>query len=172
MGDTKFDELITDLVKVSSFVYGFRDLRAVVKKNKQGTIKKRSTGWFSSEEYKVEYVTPAHIITQKGAQEDNKNQHLKYDITLAAIKQFLEENRKWFLQDGNKWTFDESRTEKKHPFPLENELDVLMEDNLRMIDYVSMSSICCYITGSFKQIRMSQHTRCSSLLLLLTFNIG
>mmetsp|Transcript_11697 Transcript_11697/g.19999 ORF Transcript_11697/g.19999 Transcript_11697/m.19999 type:complete len:420 (-) Transcript_11697:180-1439(-) len=135
MGETKFDELISDLVKVSSFVYGFRDLRAVVKKNKQGTIKKRSTGWFSSEEYKVEYVTPAHIITQKGSQQDDKNQYLKYDITLPAIKQFLEENRKWFKLEDGAWKFDESRTEKKEPFPLEKELDVLMEDNLRIIDY-------------------------------------
>ena len=167
MGETKFDELISDLVKVSSFVYGFRDLRAVVKKNKQGTIKKRSTGWFSSEEYKVEYVTPAHIITQEGSQQDDNNQHLKYDITLPAIKQFLEENRKWFKLEDGAWKFDESRTEKKEPFPLENELDVLMEDNLRIIDYVSMSSTCCYIMGSFKQIRMSQHTLLFSFYSLL-----
>jgi hypothetical protein len=139
MGETTFDLIIEDLVKISAFVYAFRDIRAIVKTHKQGEIKTRKTGWFSSEEYKVEYVTPAHIITQDGAQGKDKNQLLKYNITLAAIKQFIEENRKWFTYENGSWKFDETRTEKTEKFPVEKELEILMEDNIQIIDYVSMS---------------------------------
>jgi len=135
MGESTLDVIMEDLVKISSFVYAFRNIRAIVKTNKQGEIKKRSTGCCSSEEYKVEYVTPAHIITQDGGQAKDKNQHLKYDITIAAIKQFLAENRKWFTCEGGAWKFDEARTEKTEPFPVEKDLEILMEDNIKIIDY-------------------------------------
>ena len=133
------DVVIHDLHNISNFVYAFRDIRAIVKTHKQGEIKTRKTGWFSSEEYKVEYVTPAHIITQDGGQAKDKNQLLKYNITLAAIKQFIEENRKWFTYENGSWKFDETRTEKTEKFPVEKELEILMEDNIQIIDYVSMS---------------------------------
>jgi hypothetical protein len=51
------DVVIHDLLQISNFVYVFREVRAVVKEN-EGTTKKKKTGWFKREEYKVAFDTP------------------------------------------------------------------------------------------------------------------
>ncbi len=109
-----------------------------MKKNRD-MIKKKKTGWFSSEKFKVEYDTPALILTQRGAQDDNKNQYLKYEITPDAIKLFIEKNRKWFSEPegGGDLTFDETVTEKTEPFSLEEKVAQAAKDNMKFIDYVS-----------------------------------
>jgi len=121
---------------MSDFVYSFANVRRVVKKNRD-QIKKKKTGWFSSEEYKVEYDTPALILTQRGAQEEDDNQYLKYDITAAMIKEFMEKNRKWFVEPegGGDWVFDKTVTEKTEPFLLEEMVDLCAKDNMRFYDY-------------------------------------
>jgi len=130
------DVVIHDLLKISNFVYAFREVRAIVKEN-EGKTKKKKTGWFSSEEYKVAFDTPALILTQDGAQEKDKNQLFKYDITPDAIKLFMEKNRKWFYEPegGGDWEFDEKVTEKTGPFVLEKAVEEATRDNLKIVDY-------------------------------------
>ena len=123
---------------MSDFVYSFANVRRVVKANRDQT-KWKKTGWFSSEEYKVEYVTPDHIITQRGGQEEDEHQYLRYDITADAIKTFMVENRKWFSEPegGGDWVFDETVTEKTEPFLLEATVEETRSENVKFIDYVS-----------------------------------
>ena len=136
--DHTVDEVIHDLLKVSQFVYGFANMRRIVKEN-EGQERKKKTGWFSSEEYKVEYVTPAHILTQDGGQQKDENKLLLYVVTPDAIKQFMEENRKWFKEPegGGDWEFDETVTEKTEPFLKEKMIEEARRDNMKIIDYVS-----------------------------------
>ncbi len=136
--DDKLNEVIHHLLGMSEFVYAFSNVRRIVKKN-MDTIKKKKTGLFSSEEYKVDYDTPALILTQRGAQELDNNQYLKYDITADAIKLFMEKNRKWFSEpeEGGDWTFDETVTEKTEPFVLEGKVERATKENIRFIDFVS-----------------------------------
>lgn len=130
------DVFIHDMLKISSFVYSFRNMRNIVKTN-EGQIRKRRTGFFSSEEYKVAFDTPALILTQKGAQEIDENKFFKYVITPDAIKLFIEKNRKFFNEPegGGDWTFDNSGTEKEEPFVLEAGVKDIMQDNLKIVDY-------------------------------------
>ncbi len=134
---------------MSDFCYSFANVRRIVKKNRD-QIKKKKTGWFSSEEYKVEYDEPALILTQRGAQEEDENQYLKYDITADAIKLFMEKNRKWFSEPegGGDWVFDETVTEKSEPFLLEEMVGRATKENMRFVDYVSDDrsgdKICCF----------------------------
>ena len=136
--EEKLHQVIHHLLRMSDFVYSFANVRRVVKKNRD-QIKKKKTGWFSSEEYKVEYDTPALILTQRGAQEEDDNQYLKYDITAAMIKEFMEKNRKWFVEPegGGDWVFDETVTEKTEPFLLEEMVERATKENMRFIDFVS-----------------------------------
>ncbi len=122
---------------MSDFVYSFANVRKIVKTNRD-QIKKKSTGWFSSEEYKVEYDTPALILTQRGAQEEGENKYLKYVITPNAIKEFMEKNRKWFSEpEGGDWVYDETVTDKTEPFLLEQKVAEAAKENMKFIDYVS-----------------------------------
>ena len=132
------DEIIYDLVKISTFVGNLANIRRIVKVNEGKTRKKKTQGFFSrSEKYTVAYDTPALILTQDGAQKKNEDKFLKYPITPDAIKLFLEKNRKWF-QDGNNLEFDESVTEKTKPFRVEKMIDEAVQDyNQKIIDYVS-----------------------------------
>eukprot|EP00986_Skeletonema_menzelii_P011070 scaffold5593_cov94-Skeletonema_menzelii.AAC.1 len=130
------DEIIYDLVKISTFVGNLANIRRIVKVNEGKTRKKKTQGFFSrSEKYTVAYDTPALILTQDGAQKKNEDKFLKYPITPDAIKLFLEKNRKWF-QDGNNLKFDESVTEKTKPFRVEKMIDEAVQDyNQKIIDY-------------------------------------
>ena len=136
--EDKLNEVIHHLLRMSDFVYSFANVRRVVKANRDQT-KWKKTGWFSSEEYKVEYVTPAHILTQDGGQQKDENKLLLYVVTPDAIKQFMEENRKWFKEPegGGDWEFDETVTEKTEPFLKEKMIEEARRDNMKIIDYVS-----------------------------------
>jgi hypothetical protein len=115
-------------------------------------MKKERTGLLKRpEKCTVAFDTPAHILTQDGAY-SQKDTFLKYKITPDAIKLFLEKNRKWFYEArGGALKFDKSVTEKTEPFVLENEMKIMTQDNLKIVDYVSMSE---------KQVDIFPSTRC------------
>ena len=150
--DDTLDVVIHDLLKISSFVYTFREIRNIVKTNDGKIMKKKRTGLLKrSEKCTVAFDTPAHILTQDGAY-SQKDTFLKYKITPDAIKLFLEKNRKWFYEArGGALKFDKSVTEKTEPFVLENEMKIMTQDNLKIVDYVSMSE---------KQVDIFPSTRC------------
>jgi len=130
------DAFIGDMIKMSCFVYDFRNIRNIVKTN-DGMTKKKKTGLFRREEYKVAFDTPSLILTQKGDQEEDENRFFKYAVTLNAIKLFIEKNRKWFKEPegGGDWTFDKSVSEKTTPFIFESVVKDVMQENLKIVDY-------------------------------------
>mmetsp|Transcript_37059 Transcript_37059/g.68640 ORF Transcript_37059/g.68640 Transcript_37059/m.68640 type:complete len:471 (-) Transcript_37059:166-1578(-) len=134
--EENLDVFIRDMLKISSFVYAFRNIRNIVKTN-DGKPKKKKTGLFRREEYTVKFDTPALVLTQKGAQEEDDNKFFKYTVTPDAIKLFIEKNRKWFKEPegGGDWTFDKSVSEKTTPFIFESEVKGVMQDNLKIVDY-------------------------------------
>ncbi len=136
--DHTVDEVIHDLLKVSQFVYGFANMRRIVKEN-EGQERKKKTGWFSSEKYTVAFDTPALVLTQDGGQQKSDNKLFKYVVTPDAIKLFMEKNRKWFSEPegGGDWVFDETVTEKTEPFLKEEMIEEATRDNMKIIDYVS-----------------------------------
>ena len=134
------DDLIHDFLDCSMFVYGFANLRRIVNANEGQIRKKKKPGWFSgSEKYTVAFDTPALIITQDGAQDDDYDRFFKYTVTPDAIKLFIEKNRKWFdePEGGGDWTFDKTVTEKEEPFLMELAVAQAAEDNMKIVDYVS-----------------------------------
>lgn len=127
---------IHDMLKMSDFVYLFRNMRNIVKTN-DGKLMKRKKSWFSSEWYEVKFDTPSLIITQSDAPDDDLNKFLMYAITPNAIKLFVEKNRNLFIEPegGGFLAFDNDGIENKAPFGVEALLKDQMEDNMKIVDF-------------------------------------
>ena len=134
---------IHDMLKMSDFVYLFRNMRNIVKTN-DGKLMKRKKSWFSSEWYEVKFDTPSLIITQSDAPDDDLNKFLMYPVTPNAIKLFVEKNRNLFIEPegGGFLAFDNDGIENKAPFGVEALLKDQMEDNMKIVDFVSAILLC------------------------------
>jgi hypothetical protein len=110
-------------------IYGYANLRNLVKEHdrvyRKGVPAKDKGGFlgFNKKDKKlVDFDTPAHIVTQDGAQPD-RGRYLKYDITAQAILKFLELNRNLLKEDkdGGDIVLDESEGENP-PLAFETKL--------------------------------------------------
>ena len=158
--DQNLDAVVYDMLTMSRFVYTFRNIRDVVRDH-GATVGdgrdcrsgndidhhdeevKKSFWPFSrkpEEAKRVEFYRPELIITDKGAQINNMNRNFKYAVTPPAIAEFIANNRK-FLTETEKgdFLFDESETERKEPFRFEGKWQDQLEDNVKMVDFVSIS---------------------------------
>lgn len=102
--------------------------------------------WQDGERKEIEFFEKALVVTDIGSQERDDNKQLKYVITLPAILRFLENNRRWFKEvpaPGGFIDIEFDNTDKTKPFKLEEQLKVEMEDNIKIVDYVSMIDRKC-----------------------------
>lgn len=124
---------------------------------------------YHSAEYKVTFDTPDLILTQRGAQDKDKNKFLKFTLTPDAINSFIEKNRKFFeeTQGDGDWKFDESVTEKTEPFKLENKIKEETKENFKIVDYVRVQHDtdihCAFVSFKYRN---------SSYTFLLVLIIG
>lgn len=123
-----------DMLVLSSFCYDFNSLRSIVR---QHDGKKVKTGGYFSSAAEVKFDRPELILTKSGTQERDVNQQLKYDITPAAVLEFIRSNRKLFQDsDGDgSLEFDPTQKEKHEPFSMETVLQDQGQDNLKIVDY-------------------------------------
>lgn len=130
----ELEVFIHDMLDMSAFCYDFHAIRTIVRANNGRTIK---SGWFYSTSREVNFNRPELILTSTGTQAKDQNQQLKYDITPAAVLEFIKINRTLFEDDDKDGSleFDESGTEKTTPFMLEAVLEDQGKDNLKIVDY-------------------------------------
>lgn len=147
--DLDLEVFVEDMALASTFVYLFRNIRDIVRDRgvTVGDGKECRSGRDECEDEEekksffqrlfpkkeVEFYRPELIITDKGAQQKNGNRYFNYAVTPAAIKLFIENNRKFFKEEGADLEFDE--TEKTKPFKFEGALDEAIKDNMKIIDY-------------------------------------
>jgi hypothetical protein len=129
-------------------------MRNVVRKNEGKKVYKY--GWFG-EETTTKFFEPALIITTSGAQEEDADQNLKYDITPAAVLRFLENNRKMFKEPtaGDYLEFDKDQIDSE-PFSVEDTIKDLGRDNMKIVDYVSRIG---YVPGHYRHQRSESFTK-------------
>ena len=110
-------------------------LRNIVRKH-EGTVTKKYR--YFGAQTKTEFDTPALVLTTFGAQIKDEDVSLKYEITPNAVLSFLQNNRKFFVEEtaGAYLKFDKTHSEKE-PFTVEEKIQYLMKDNIKVIDYVS-----------------------------------
>lgn len=134
--DVSLDALVRDMLYISKFVYIFRTIQDIVRKNDQNigdgrdcVLNKDNHGnvdeeskcfpvWpFSRKPKRVDFNTPALIITDKGAQDGSVDRNFKYTVTPNAIAEFIVNNRHHF-EENNKGNilFDKSKKEGKEQF--------------------------------------------------------
>uniref|UniRef100_A0A7S4EFW8 Fungal lipase-type domain-containing protein n=1 Tax=Pseudo-nitzschia australis TaxID=44445 RepID=A0A7S4EFW8_9STRA len=123
-----------DMLVLSSFCYDFNSLRGIVKEHDGKMVK---TGGYFSRAAEVKFERPELILTSGGDQDKHVNRQLKYDITPAAVLEFIRSNRKLFQDsDGDgSLEFDPSQTEKPEPYFFETVMEDQCKDNLKIIDY-------------------------------------
>ena len=156
--DDDLEVVVRDMLTISSFVYTFRVIRDIVRDHgitvgdgrdceagkdvDHGDSPDAKKSWwpFAKEVPQVYFNRPELIITDKGAQENNKDRNFQYAVTPNAIQEFMESNRKFFTGEPGDFEFDETQTEKEEPFKFEADLKDQIEDNMKILDYVSISS--------------------------------
>jgi hypothetical protein len=110
-------------VTASEFVYTYATIRNVVnehdnqiREGKPAKTKKRFGFIPGKDKPLVNFDTPALVITKQGAQEQDRNLSLKYPITAAAIKSFLERNRNLLKEDsGGDIQFQDDEKKRAKP---------------------------------------------------------
>jgi len=119
----KLEELVDYFMTANNFVYSFTILRHLVRWHdpevdnrrkceldgvmvkKEDHCDKKEEELISSKSYEqVEFNRPELIITDAGSiQKTNIMRNLRYPVTPAAIKVFLDENRKYFIEANDKY---------------------------------------------------------------------
>ena len=148
------ESVIHDMLDISGFAYDFRTVRDVVRDHGETVGDGRgcddhddeekappSKSWWRSAPppvKRVKFNRPDLIITDKQAK-TNKNRNFSHGVTPDAILLFLKLNRKFFTED-QKGTidWDETETEKEDLFTFEKTLLRLKDQNLKILDFVSM----------------------------------
>jgi len=125
------DCFVHDMLHFSDFVYRFNNIRTIVRHNNGKKVKPSHFG----KPREIKFVQPELIITAGGGQKRDDFEQLKYDITAVAILKFLRNNRKDLLEnDGGDLCLDKVGKDDE-PFRLEEDLEKLAADDLRIVDY-------------------------------------
>jgi hypothetical protein len=120
------EETVPGFLAGSSLIYGYASLRSLINKHdravRKGVPAKTKGNWFGrnkKDEPLYDFMTPALLVTQDGAQPD-RGRYLKYDITAQAILEFLELNRKLLKQEEKTGNILVEESKVEHP-PLDFE---------------------------------------------------
>jgi len=125
------DCFVHDMLDFSDFAYRYESLRTIVKENNGKKVKPS----FFGTPREIKFVQPDLIITEGGTQEQADFRQLKYDVTPPAILKFLRSNRKNLMEDDAGYLCFDKEGKDDEPFRVEEALEKLAADNLKIVDY-------------------------------------